>query len=155
MKEIQRFLKKDLKDLTESEKLELFEILQPAIRFAIKKALSKFYKVPLEFQDMMTYAWFAFDDLLKKYQTKNIKKKFISSVIDAVTWKCTDACVKFINNKHKVLNISVYHSPTKREDEINKIASNYFPINTGWNDVVEKYFKNCDEPLAREIFSIY
>lgn len=47
MKKIDYFLNKDFRSLTESEKLELFQILEPPIKFAIKKALSKFYKVPL------------------------------------------------------------------------------------------------------------
>lgn len=155
MKKIDYFLNKDFRSLTESEKLELFQILEPPIKFAIKKALSKFYKVPLEFQDMQSYAWMAFDDLLKKYQTKNIKKKFVSSVIDAVTWKCTDACVKYINNKHKVLNNSVYKTQENNLKEDNVKEMSYSEFTMGWEDLIEKYFQTTEEPLAREIFYMY
>ncbi|XWT77947.1 hypothetical protein V2P68_00090 [Mycoplasma capricolum subsp. capricolum] len=87
--------------------------------------MSKFHSLPLEHSDLLSYAWIAFDNLLKVYQVKKIRKKFVWSVIDAVSWKCTDVCTKYMNNRHKVLNMSVSTSSIKREIIENIKDENY------------------------------
>nr|VZR75710.1 hypothetical protein MF5294_00743 [Mycoplasma feriruminatoris] len=117
--------------------------------------MSKFHSIPLEHQDLLSYAWIAFDELLKVYQTKNIKKKFVWSVIDAVSWKCTDVCAKYINNRHKILNMSLANSNISLEILENIPAETYKEFNYVIFEMVEIYFKKHKNKLAKPVFEMY
>ncbi|ADK69403.1 hypothetical protein [Mycoplasma mycoides] len=152
---IKPFLEMDLSKLELEDKTKLFLLLSPPINYGIKKAMSKFHSLPLEHHDLMSYAWIAFDELLQVYQAKNIKKKFIWSVIDAVTWKCIDACTKYINNRHKVLNMSLSNSI--KQEHLENIVSeeDYMGYNFAIEEIIDLYFKNCNDKLAKPIFEMY
>ncbi|MCK8461429.1 sigma-70 family RNA polymerase sigma factor [Mycoplasma capricolum] len=155
MEPIKHFLNKDLSKLSLEEKTNLFVLLLPPINFAIKKVMSKFHSLPLEHSDLLSYAWIAFDNLLKVYQVKKIRKKFVWSVIDAVSWKCTDVCTKYMNNRHKVLNMSVSTSSIKREIIENIKDENYQNNGMPLQEIVDTYFENSNEKLAKQVFEMY
>lgn len=72
--------------------------------YAINKAYYKFFYLPIEKQDLELVAWIAFLDVEEQYDETKGSKSYESFFIDNVYWSCRDYCLKFINNKHKVLN---------------------------------------------------
>lgn len=104
--QFKHYLTHNLTLLTIEEKYDFFKKLEKPINYAISKVMQKFHTIPLEKEDFASIAWLAFDEVLQKYRPTLTHKSFVTYVIDNVYWKSMDYACKFVNNKHKVLNLN-------------------------------------------------
>lgn len=150
----------NIENLTTNEKYKLFTKFKPSIIFAIKRAYQKFDSIPLEIQDLEFYAWEAYDDLLKIYHKRKMRKSFTSCLVDAVYWKTLNVCSKYVTNKHKVVNNCMRAPNFMHEDyNLNKIYRDENQTNIindiGWNHLLENYFLSHKSDLQKKIFLAY
>ncbi|ADR24077.1 conserved hypothetical protein [Mycoplasma leachii PG50] len=60
-----------------------------------------------------------------------------------------------MNNRHKILNMSVSTSSIKREIIENIKDENYQNNGMPIQEIVDTYFKNSNEKLAKQVFEMY
>ncbi|WP_434334560.1 hypothetical protein V2P43_00085 [Mycoplasma capricolum subsp. capricolum] len=149
-----KFSNKYLSELNLEQRTELFSELLDSINASIKKAMLEFHPLPLEYQDLLFYAWLTFQEILNKSKTKKFKAELLLKVLGAIRSKCVEVCAKSIKNCYKKLNFSIatcslsYKKPNK--DTILDSKSNITI-----QEIVDTYFENTNEKLAKQVFEMY
>ncbi|PPE05068.1 hypothetical protein EELLY_v1c07560 [Entomoplasma ellychniae] len=148
----------NIEKFSDDEKYKFFKELKPVVLFAIKRAYNKFDSIPLEIEDMEYYAWEAYNDLIKIYYKRKMRKSFTSCLVDAVYWKTLNICSKYVNNKFKIVNNCMRNASLLNDDyhlNINYHDENQTELidNVGWNDLLDKYFSKFKTDLERRIFN--
>ncbi|ATZ16698.1 hypothetical protein JN01_0080 [Entomoplasma freundtii] len=150
--QIQNYLKDNVSDLSLEEKYLFFQKLEIPINYAIAKVLRKFHTIPLEKEDFTSIAWLAFDEVLRKYQPTLTHKSFITYVIDNVYWKAMDYACKFVNNKHKILNLNNVNLSWQENQNLNVADSQEWMTQI----FLEDYFRQAKIPTQnKDIFMDY
>ncbi|WP_027063226.1 sigma-70 family RNA polymerase sigma factor [Mesoplasma seiffertii] len=151
---IEYYCHKGLTKLSEKEKLELFNILQKPITYAIDKAFKKFSCLPIEKEDLQSTAWEVFELSIRDFKLKSKRKKFISYIIDAVYWKTMDVCIKYSNNKFRVIN-QAYSIHEQTDEDHQSFYQNDWSVDLGYQDILDRYFTKYPNKLYRKIFNDY
>ncbi|WP_026389790.1 sigma-70 family RNA polymerase sigma factor [[Acholeplasma] multilocale] len=153
LEQFSHFNKIGLSNLCEEDKVRLFKIYEGPVEYAINKAFMKFKSLPLEKSDLELAAWSAFEKSLQIFNTKKLRKNFLSFLVDAIYWKCMDACVTYINNRYKVLNQAL--EMFVEQDGNNPQYQDDFATNISNEDCLRKYFAQTNEEFAEVIFRKY
>lgn len=149
-----KFSNKYLSELNLEQRTELFSELLDSINASIKKAMLEFHPLPLEYQDLLFYAWLTLQEILNKSKTKKFKAELLVKVLEAIRSKCIEVCAKSIKNYYKKLNFSIatcslsYKKPSK--DTILDSKSSL-----AIQKIVNTYFENSNEKLAKQVFEMY
>ncbi|AUF83590.1 hypothetical protein CXP39_02130 [Mesoplasma syrphidae] len=151
---VEYYCHKGLTRLTEKEKLHLFGILKKPINYAIDKAFKKFSCLPIEKEDLQSTAWEVFELAIKDYKIKSKRKKFISYIIDAVYWKTMDVCIKYSNNKFRIVN-QAYSLHEQTDHDYENFCESDWSVGLGYQDILDKYFVKYHDERFRKIFNDY
>ncbi|WP_031542835.1 hypothetical protein [Mesoplasma photuris] len=151
--DIEYFLKQDIRNLSPEDKIRFYNALKKVINFAISKAYSKLSAPALERQDYEHIGWLAFEESLEIYHTKGKRKTYISFLIDSIYWKCMDMSIKFLTNKHRVVNVA--YSGLFDKDEFHDQNIN-IDEEFSLRSTIEWYFKNKNtNEIDKQIFDLY
>ncbi|UKS54388.1 sigma-70 family RNA polymerase sigma factor [Mycoplasma feriruminatoris] len=140
---------KSLDNLNLEEKTELFATLTDILDFNIRKMMIKFYSVPLRHQDLLSYAWMVFDDLLKVYKSKEFNLKLLLKINNAINLKCIEICTKSIKNQYQDFNISFTTCNLNKNNKLETTNDNQL------QKLIDSYFINCKDELAKSVFEMY
>ncbi len=77
------------------------------IKIIINKILEKFYNIPLEISDFDFLIYFSIEKAMKIYNDK-YQKKFSNYLFQFIKWETFNLIKKFLNNKHKILNNTLF-----------------------------------------------
>ncbi|CBV67629.1 hypothetical protein [Mycoplasma leachii] len=149
-----KYSNKYLFELSLEQRTKLFSELLNPINASIKKAILEFHPLPLEYQDLLFYAWLTFQEILNKSKAKKFNGELLLKVLEAIKSKCIEVCVKNIKNYYKNLNFSIATCSLSYK-KTNKSTILNSENNLTIQEIVDTYFKNSNEKLAKQVFGMY